>query len=129
MNKKAVIAVTAVAILCSVAFVSADIQAKPTKGVIMGTAIEISTYAMKGSDEDSVDAMVKRAKEGFPVGIIEEETGTLWVCVYRSSAPASALETANDEMLPLMGKKIVAQGLKYQADGVNVLRMSVISEY
>ena len=113
MKKTALVAVVALAVLTSFALVSADIHAKPNKGIVVGTAIEISTFAMKGAGEENIEAMQKRTEEGFPVGILEDETGELWICVYRSAAPASPLETANEQMLDLVGKKVAAQGLKY----------------
>ena len=53
----------------------------------------------------------------------------MWVCVYRNNAPASHLELANKHVTEYIGKKVTVQGLKYKAKGVNVIRMSVISEY
>jgi len=114
--------------LTSAAWVAADSVAKPERGIVIGQAVELSTHAMN-PEGDLTEAMRARCEQGFPVGIIEEDTGELWVCVYRSSAPASPLETANAELLPLMGKKVAAQGLKFRKDGINVLRLSVVSEY
>jgi len=129
MKMKIVVAVALAVALSSVAYLSADAAMKGQKGVVVGTAVEISTLAMQGADEGSQEAMTSRCEQGFPVGILEEETGKLWVCVYRNSAPASGLETANGAMQEYMGKKVAAQGLKYEAQGVSVLRLSVISEY
>jgi hypothetical protein len=129
MKRQVLITVAVAAVLASVAYVAADAVAKPERGVIVGTAIEISTYAMQGADEGSTEAMVSRCEQGFPVGIVEEETGTVWVCVYRDNAPASGMGPANKAMQAFMGKKVAAQGLKYPAQGVSVLRLSVISEY
>lgn len=129
MKKLALILVICISMLSAVAYVSADVAQKPEKGIIVGTAIEISTYAMKGIDEGSTEAMRNRCELGFPVGILDDETGQVYVCVYRNSAPASGLELANDVMVELMGMKVAAQGLKYRAKGAYVLRLSVISEY
>jgi len=115
--------------LSSVAYVSADAAAKGQKGVVVGTAVELSTLAMQGVGEGSAEAMGARCEQGFPIGIQEDETGKVWVCVYRNSAPASGLETANAAMKEYMGKKVAAQGLKYETEGLSVLRLSVISEY
>lgn len=103
---------------------------KPEKGMIVGHAIEMSTYAMKGlGGETILEAMKVRCEQGFPVGILEEETGEVWVATFRDPAPASHLETANDHLMELMGKKVAVQGMKYRAKGVNVIRMSLVSEY
>jgi hypothetical protein len=129
MKTRLIVALALVAILGSAAYVSADAAANPQKGVIVGDAVELSTLAMQGMGEGSGEAMVSRCEQGFPVGIVEEETGKVWVCVYRNNAPASSLETANAAMQQFMGKKVAAQGLKYETKGLNVLRLSVISEY
>lgn len=112
-----------------VAYVSAGTAPAAEKGVIVGNVIDIATYATKGLGEDNVEAFKNRAELGFPVGIVEEGTGRVYICVYRNPAPASGLQTANDVLAPYMGMKVAAQGLKYHAEGVNLLRLSVISEY
>ena len=112
-----------------VAYVSAGTAPAAEKGVIVGNVIDIATYATKGLGEDNVAAFKNRAELGFPVGIVEEGTGRVYICVYRNPAPASSLQTANDVLAPYMGMKVAAQGLKYHAEGVNLLRLSIISEY
>ncbi len=129
MNTHRLVVLMCVGLLVAGALVAADVAAKPEKGVIVGTAIELSTYAAQGLGEGSAEAMGARCEQGFPVGIVEEETGTVWVCFYRSNAPASGMEPANKTLQDFMGKKVAAQGLKYAAKGVSVLRLSVISEY
>lgn len=129
MKKSLVIVGVIATALSAMAFVSAQEAAKPEKGVLVGNAIEITTYAMKGYSEEHFPGARHRAEAGFPVGIIEDETGDFWVCAYRNTAPASHLETANKVMAPLIGQKVVVQGLMYRAKGVNVIRVSVISEY
>ena len=117
------------ALFSAVAYVSAGEAPQGEKGILVGDVIEISTYAMKGPGEGNKDAYANRSGLGFPVGILEEGTGRIYICVYRNPAPASSLQTANDILTPYMGMKVAAQGLKYHADGVNVLRLSIISEY
>ena len=112
-----------------VSYAAADTAQKPEKGVVVGTAIEITTYAMKGLGEDIVQAHVSRTQQGFPVGILEEETGRVYVCSYRHPAPASGMTLANEMLEPYMGQKVAAQGLKYHAKGISVLRMSIVSDY
>lgn len=103
---------------------------KPEKGILIGQAIEFSTYAMQDREgEGYVAALTNRAELGFPVGILEEGTGDIWIVVYRNPAPASGMQTGNEILAPLMGKKIVVQGLKYRAPGVNLIRISIASEY
>ncbi len=129
MNKWLIIGGVALTVFAAMAFVSAQEAAKPEKGVLVGDAIEITTFAMKGHAEEHFPGAKQRAEKGFPVGILEEETGEIWVCAFRNSAPASHLETANKVVGPFIGQKVVVQGLKYRTKGVNVIRVSVISEY
>ncbi len=126
MNKALVFTGAVAVLLVSMTFVVSGESAQPEKGILIGTAIELSTYAMQGNNAES---MVFRAEHGFPVGLIEEETGELFICVFRNPAPASSMETANKCMTPLMGKKVVLQGLVYRSDSFNLIRIGTISEY
>lgn len=127
--KKTLIAITLIATLGTVAYVFADAAVAPDKGIVVGTAIEISTYATQGMAEKDIPAMIARCEQGFPVGILDEASGEVWICIFRNNAPASALDTGNKRLQDFMGKKVSAQGLKYKATGVNVLRMAIVSEY
>jgi hypothetical protein len=131
MKKKLIImAATIVAILsASVMNAGVDAGTNGEKGLVVGHAVEIATYVMKGLSEDTIGEMQNRASQGFPVGIIEEETNELWICVYRSNAPASGIVPGNEKMNEHLGLKVVAQGVKYTANGVNVIRFGTISEY
>ena len=126
MKYLALATVIIASLFTAVAYVSAG---EAIKGIIVGDVIDITTYAMKGSGQDNTQAYKNRAGLGFPVGILEEDTGRVYICVYRNPAPASGLQLANDILAPYMGMKVAAQGLKYHADGVNLLRLSIISEY
>lgn len=122
----AVVAAAMVATLGTTAIVYG--QAKGEKGVLVGTVIEIGTYAMQGVGDEHTAAHKARIEEGFPVGVLDEE-GNVWVCVFRDNAPASHLEPANRHMAQYAGMMCAIQGLKYQAKGANVIRVSVLSEY
>ena len=128
--KKSVLAIVLVGI-CVVATAIANVNAavKPEKGILIGTVIELSTYTMTGDMVANLEAAKSRAEHGFPVALIEEETGTLWILVFRRTAPASHMETANEKVQEFMGMKVVMQGLKYENEGVHLIRLSVISEY
>ena len=103
-------------------------QAKPEKGVLVGTVVDLGTYAMQGLGEEHNEAHKARIEEGFPVGVVTDE-GEVWVCIYRDNAPASHLEPANRHLAEYAGMKCAIQGLQYKAKGVNVIRVSVLSEY
>jgi hypothetical protein len=129
MKKQVLVLVLIVAVGSFFGLVNVQAGTNGDKGFVMGQAVEISTYAMKGTSEGLQEAMVSRAGQGFPVGIIEEETGTLWVCVYRNNAPASGMQTGNEVMKEFLGKKVIAQGLKFSTKGANVIRFGTMSEY
>lgn len=129
-SKYLILCACAAAVLTAGAWVFAqDAAPKGEKGVIVGNIVELGTYAMQGNTPELVAAHKARIAEGFPVGLIEEGTGEVWICVYRNNAPASHLELANKYVADFIGKKVTVQGLKYKAKGANVIRMSVISEY
>ncbi len=129
-RKYAIVFVCAAMALTAGAWVFAqDAAPKGEKGIIVGDVIELGTYAMQGYTPELVAAHKARIEEGFPVGILEDETGIVWIAVYRNNAPASHLELANKFVAEYVGKKVTVQGLKYTAKGANVIRMSVISEY
>lgn len=129
MKAKLIASVLAVALVLSLGITQVNAGGSGEKGTVVGTAVELSTYAMKGLGEGSTEEMQARAAQGFPVGIIEEGSGDLWVCVYRNSAPASGMEPANEMMSELLGQQVVVQGMKFKSSGVNLVRFSIISEY
>jgi hypothetical protein len=129
MKKKFLVLALVAAVGTLMSFVNVQAGGSGEKGFISGVAVEISTYAMKGKSEGLEEAMLNRVEQGFPVGIVEEETGELWVCVYRNNAPASGLQTGNEAMKEFIGKKVIAQGLKFSVKGVNVIRFGTMSEY
>jgi len=105
-------------------------SAEPEKGMVVGEVIDIASFAMKGNrGAEYVDAGQSRASKGFPIGVLEEETGDVWLCVYKNPAPASSLETANKVLSPYMGKKVVVQGMKHRKNGVNLIRIAIVGEY
>ena len=129
-SKYAILFVCAALVLTAGAWVFAqDAAPKGEKGIIVGDIIELGTYGMQGYTPELVAAHKARIEEGFPVGILEDETGEVWIAVYRNNAPASHLELANKHVAEYVGKKVTVQGLKYKAKGANVIRLSVVSEY
>ncbi|MFP6582958.1 MAG: hypothetical protein VCD00_10455 [Candidatus Hydrogenedentota bacterium] len=129
MKIKLLIMTLVIGVALSLGVMQANAGSQGEKGIVIGDAIELSTVGMKGLSADVIDEMKSRAGQGFPVGIIEEETGVLWICTYRSSAPASGIQPANEALAEYIGTKVVVQGLKYQNSGVNVIRFSNVSEY
>ena len=104
-------------------------QGLPKRSTVMGEVIDIAGYTMKGAmGEEHAEAGQFRAENGFPVGILEDESGAVYVALYRNPAPASSLETANKILAPLMGKKVVAQGRVYKKEGIQSIEIAVVSE-
>lgn len=130
MKYVTLIAMSMALVLGTVAFVSAQAGAKPVKGVIVGEVIDIATYAMKGQrGEDARAAGIRNSSKNFPVGILEEETGDIYIALYRNPVPAASMGLANPMLSEFMNKKVVVQGLLYKAQGINVIRVSVVGEY
>ncbi len=125
-------AATVIAV-CVVAYVSAtpaDAAEEPEIGMVVGEVIDIGNYAMKGlRGEENAAAGRYRSDLGFPIGILEDETGRVYIALYRLPVPAAGVQTGNTVLSPYMGKRVVAQGTKYHAEGVNVLRISLVTEY
>ena len=127
--KKAIIALTVATAVATTTIGVVSAQDKAEKKLIIGDVIEMSTYAMKDSEEDLSGAIKSRLEQGFPAAILEDETGDVYVAVYKNPAPASALERGNEHLIEYVGKKVVANGLVYERNGVKVIRMSLVSEY
>ncbi len=126
--KKSLLVFAIVAILAT-AIVNVNAATKPEKGLLVGTIVELTTLAMSGDIEGNLETAKSRAEHGFPVALIEDETGTVWILAYRNSAPASHLQVANKIVQDYMGMQVVMQGLKYKSNGVNAIRFTTISEY
>ncbi len=131
MKYTALFAMSLALVLGTVAFVSAQTDTpKGVKGIIVGEVVDLATYAMKGERGDAArDAGVHNTGKHFPVGIIEEETGDVYIAVYRNPAPASSMNLANPILKEYMNKKVAAQGILYKAPGLNFIRLSIVGEY
>lgn len=109
-----------------------DIRKYPQRAVIIGEVIELSTFATYRDEDDWEDYVASarhRAEKGFPVAILEEDTGDVYIAYHKPTAPASPVEPAHEKLAPYMGMRIVAAGLKYRKDAVNIFRITVMSEY
>ena len=129
MKKLALVCMGLIVLANGVAYVSAE-DAKPEKGMVVGEVIEVSSFVTKGTHgPEHVDEGVYRINLGFPVGILEQETGQIWLCTYKNPAPASSLQNGAVVLEEYMGQKVVVQGLKYTRNGTNVIRIAIVSEY
>lgn len=136
MKKFSVILVAAVlcATIGATAYVSAqdepEAAPKGEKGVLVGDVISVADFTMYGRrGEEHAASGQLQVDHGMPIAIIEDETNEVWLTCFRDPAPASHLESANEVLKDYMGKKVAVQGLKYRAEGVNMIRISVVSEY
>ena len=101
---------------------------RPQRSTVTGEVIEIASFVVKDAHgEEHAEAGKFRAGEGFPVGILTED-GDVYIAVYRSSAPASPLKTANETLAELMGKAVVAQGKLFERAGIKVIEIAVVAE-
>ncbi len=103
---------------------------RPARQTIVGEVIDISSYAIDGARGETGRAQGQfRAENGFPIGLLDDESGEVYVAVYRNPAPASGLQTANELLLPYVGKKVTAQGTIHRAKGINVIQIAIVGEY
>lgn len=127
MKKKMLIAVPVLIALTAVLYLKAE--AAPDRSTIMGEVIDVVSYATKGlHGEEAIEEGQYRASNGFPVAILEAETGVVYIAVYRNPAPAAVVQLANKLLTELMGKPVVVQGRVYKQKGVNLVEIAVISE-
>ena len=133
IKKLVVLNAVALVLIGAMAYVvSANALKTPegTDGLIVGEVIDLATYAMKGERGDAArEPGIHNSGKHFPIGILEEETGDLYIAVYRDPAPASSMELANPILEKYMNKKVAAQGLLYKAPGLNFIRLSIVGEY
>ena len=114
--------------LSTTAFVGAQQRAKKT--MIVGEVIDVVDYTMKGwHGAEHAESGRYHAENGFPVAILEEETGEIYIATHKKSAPAAVMELANGLLIPFMGQKVVIQGHAYKADGINLVEVAIIGEY
>jgi hypothetical protein len=133
IRKIAVLTVAALVVIGTMTYVvSANGLPAPQaeKGFIVGEVIDLVNYGMFGrSGEEHREAGLFRAEAGFPVGILQADTGKVFVAVYRVPVPAAGMQTANHVLAPYMGQKVTVQGLLYRSTELNMIRISVITEY
>ncbi|GEM_PF-2280503 len=109
---------------------SAALAQRQQRVTVVGDVVDLVGLAMRGQGGDyTAEAMKFRVEHGFPVGLIEEESGAVYLVVYRDPAPAAHLETANKTLLPFVGKKVAAQGRIYEGKGYKVLEVAIVGEY
>ena len=131
MKRLALAAFTIILMVGAVTYVTAaSASTRGEKGAVIGEVIDIGNYAIKGLlGEDPAEAGRYRSDLGFPIGILEDGTGRVYVALYKLPVPAAGLQTGNTVLSPLMGRKVVAQGTKYHTAGVDVLQISLVAEY
>ena len=130
MKKWLSVCIAAVLVLGATVYVAAQGQpGKLRKGMVLGEVVDIFGYISRGAmGERYAEAGKFRAEKGFPVGILEDETGKLFIAVYKNPAPASGVETANKKLAELVGKKAIAQGQIWEKDGLQAIQIRVVSE-
>lgn len=130
MKKPLIVVLAAVLIFGVATYVQGAGSAKPKKGIIVGEVIEIVSYVMKGDHGPKfAEAGARRSDQGFPLGILEEDSGIVYLAAYKDPAPASHLQPAAKVLRDLVGTKIVAQGLIYKSKDTRVIRIGAVSEY
>jgi hypothetical protein len=118
----------ALSILALLLIGAALVGAAEQRSTITGEVIDIAGFVQNGArGEEYAESGRFHAEKGFPVGILTEE-GHIYLAVYRDPAPASSLEPANEQLAPLMGKEVVAQGVISEASGVKLIEIALVAE-
>ena len=75
MKKQVLALVLIVAVGFFIGLVNVQAGTNGDKGFVTGQAVEISTYAMKGTGEGMEEAMLNRAGQGFPAAAPQAARG------------------------------------------------------
>lgn len=108
-------------------------QGETAKGkdmMITGEAVDLYCYIAKDMTGAAVKGCGDRtAKKNLPVGIVEQGTGQVYIAVFRYKRPAvNWPESANAELVPLLGSKVNARGTVYEKNGAKLIEINTISE-
>ena len=117
-------------LLFSVAFtLSLCAQQKQGKeSTIVGEVVDIQCYVSgatgPGKGPKHKDCAIACAKGGIPLGILEDNSNTLFV----AGQSKDAMKGANDLLLPFVAEKVRVTGKVYEKGGIRLLMIRKISK-
>lgn len=93
------------------------------KKLISGEVISVWNYLVRDQHgEEHRGSSVRLAEKGLPIGILDDESGEIYVAVV--AGPGSAVQ----KLVPYMGMKVNAQGPVYHKAGVTLIEIQVVAE-
>jgi hypothetical protein len=91
--------------------------------LISGEVVSVWNYLVRDQHgEEYRGSGVRLAEKGLPIGILDDESGEIYIAVVHG--PGSAVR----KLVPYMGMKVNAQGPVYHKAGVNLIEIQVVAE-
>jgi len=104
-------------------------QQKKGKDItVVGEVVDIQCYVSgatgPGKGAEHKECAISCAKGGIPLGILEDNTNTLYV----AGQTKSAMKGANEMLLPFVAEKVKVTGRVFEKGGVKLLLINKISK-
>ena len=102
---------------------AAEVAKNGEKKLISGEVVSVWNYLARDQHgEEQRGFSVRLAEKGLPIGILDDESGEIYIAVV--DGPVSAVR----KLVPFMGMKVNAQGPVYRKAGVNLIEIQVVAE-
>ena len=93
------------------------------KKLISGEVVSVWNYLARDQHgEEQRGFSVRLAEKGLPIGILDDESGEIFIAVV--DGPGSAVR----KLVPFMGMRVNAQGPVYHKAGVHLIEIQVVAE-
>ncbi len=110
-----------------IVYASAWTQQKGKIITIVGEVVETQCYVSgltgPGKGPGHKDCALKSAKQGIPLSILEDKTGTVFLVGQTKKAQSGA----NEMLIPFIAQKVKVTGRMYEKGGMKLLLISKIS--
>lgn len=96
----------------------------PQSKLISGEVISLCGYLVRDQHgEEGRDAGIFLTEtKGLPIAILEEETGEIYIAVWKG------FQSATPKLAPYMGMKVNAKGFVYSKAGTHLIELQIVSE-
>jgi hypothetical protein len=109
-------------------FVFSNAQQKGKEVMVVGEVIELQCYISgltgPGKGLTHKECALKSAKQGIPLGIVEEKTGMIYLVGQTKKAQSSA----NDLLIPFIAEKVKVSGRIFEKSGMKLLLVKEINK-
>ncbi len=124
--KKILYVTVIIALLCSLSVA----QNKTGKNInVVGEVVELQCYisGLTGAGKGAVhkECALKSAKQGIPLGILEDKTGNL----YLVGQTKKTMSGANEVLIPFVAEKVKVSGRIFEKGGMKLLLVSKIEKF